>query len=256
MTEPADPLQTNALTAELPGATGSRAPAGAWRTATVREVSHPHPTGVRLLLDVPDRIDHLPGQHYVVRLRAEDGYTAQRSYSIASAPHEPGIELFVERLPDGEVSGFLADVVVAGDTLEVRGPIGGWFVWRGDTPALGVAGGSGVVPMVSMLRHAVHLGTRPLLQMAVSARTYPELPYGAELLAGGAIVALTRGTDPVVGRSAGRLTAADVLPLITPDQTGFVCGSAGFAEAASSLLVAAGMSPQAIRVERFGATGS
>ena len=110
--------------------------------------------------------------------------------------------------------------------------------------------------MVSMLRHAVHLGVVPLLKMAVSARTYPELPYGAELLAGGAIVALTRGSDPAVGRAAGRLAAADVLPLITPEQTGFVCGSAGFAEAASTLLVRAGMSPAAIRVERFGPTGS
>lgn len=241
---------------EIPARQGPAAPAGAWRTATVRDVSHPHPNGVRLLLDVPDRIDHLPGQHYVVRLRAEDGYTAQRSYSIVSAPHEPGIELFVERLEDGEVSGFLADVVMAGDSLEVRGPIGGWFVWRGDRPAIGVAGGSGVVPMVSMLRHAVHLGTLPLLKMAVSARTYAELPYGAELLAGGAVVALTRGTDPAVGRTAGRLTAADVLALITRGQTAFVCGSAGFADAASTLLVEAGMPTDAIRVERFGATGS
>src|ERR1700712_1684764 len=218
--------------AELPDAA---APSGAWRTATVREVSHPNRIGVRLLLDVPDRIDHLPGQHYVVRLRADDGYTAQRSYSVASAPHEPGIELFVERLENGEVSGFLADVVMPGDRLEVRGPIGGWFVWGGDTPALGVAGGSGVVPMVSMLRHAVHRGTLPLLKMAVSARTYAELPYNAELLAGGAIVALTRAVDPAVGRTAGRLTAADVLPLITAEQTGFICGSEGFADAASML---------------------
>lgn len=240
---------------QLTSARPAPAPVGAWRTARVREVSHPHPNGVKLLLDVPDRIDHLPGQHYVVRLRAEDGYTAQRSYSIASAPHEPGIELFVERLADGEVSGFLADVVTAGDTLEVRGPIGGWFVWRGDTPALGVAGGSGVVPMVSMLRQALHLGTLPLLEMAVSARTYPELPYADELVAAGAIVALTRSSDPAVDRTAGRLTAADVLPLITPDQTAFVCGSAGFAEAASTLLVAAGMPSTSIRVERFGATG-
>ena len=235
---------------------GLAVPAGAWRMAKVREVSHPHPNGVRLLLDVPDRIDHLPGQHYVVRLRAADGYTAQRSYSIVSAPHEPGIELFVERLEEGEVSGFLADVVLAGDSLEVRGPIGGWFVWRGDTPALGVAGGSGVVPMVSMMRHAIHRNALPLLQLAVSARTYADLPYGAELLAGGAIVALTRGSHRAVGRAAGRLTAADVLPLITPDQTAYVCGSAGFAEAASTLLVEAGMSPKSVRVERFGPTGS
>ncbi len=240
---------------EITATRGPSAPVGAWRTATVRDVSHPFSNGVRLLLDVPKRIDHLPGQHYVVRLRAEDGYTAQRSYSIVSAPHEPGIELFVERLEDGEVSGFLADVVMAGDTLEVRGPIGGWFVWRGDSPALGVAGGSGVVPMVSMLRHARHLGTMSLLKMAVSARTYEQLPYGAELIAGGVVVALTRGADPAVDRTAGRLTAADVLTLIIPGQTAFVCGSAGFADAASTLLVQSGMPTSSIRVERFGATG-
>ncbi len=224
--------------------------------ATVREVSHPNPIGVRLLLDIPDRIDHLPGQHYVVRLRADDGYTAQRSYSVASAPHEPGIELFVERLADGEVSGFLADVVMAGDRLEVRGPIGGWFVWRGDSPALAVGGGSGVVPLVSMLRHAVHVGRPELLTLAVSARTYPELPYAAELLAGGATIALTRGRDPAVGRPSGRLAAADLMPLAAHVSTAFVCGSTGFAEAASTLLIEVGLPSPAIRVERFGPTGS
>ena len=235
---------------------GPPAPAGGWRRATVRSVDRPHRNSVRLLLDVPDRVDHLPGQHYVIRLRAEDGYTAQRSYSIASAPHEPGIELFVDKLPDGEVSGFLADVVLPGDELEVRGPIGGWFVWRGAMPALAVGGGSGVVPLVSMLRHARHIGRPDLLQLAVSARTYEELPYGVELIEGGAIVALTRGADTAVSRSAGRLTAADVLPLITPDATAFVCGSARFADGASVLLMQAGMPPAAIRVERFGPTGS
>ncbi len=235
---------------------GSAAPVGAWRTATVKVVDHPGPNAVRLVLDVPDRIDHLPGQHYVVRLRAEDGYTAQRSYSVASAPHEAGVELFVERLPDGEVSGFLADVVQVGDQLEVRGPIGGWFVWRGNSQALAVGGGTGVVPLVAMLRHAVHIGRPELLRMAVSARTYQELPYARELLSGGAIVALTRGVHPAVTRAAGRLAAADVLSLITSDTTGFVCGSAAFADGASTLLVQAGLGADAIRVERFGATGS
>ena len=232
------------------------APTGAWRMATLREITHPNPNAVRIVLDVPDRIDHLPGQHYVVRLRAEDGYTAQRSYSVASAPHESGIELFVERLEDGEVSGFLADVVRVGDQLEVRGPIGGWFVWRGDVPALAVGGGSGVVPLVSMLRHASHIGRLNLLRMAVSARTYQELPYAAELVAGGAIVALTRGSDSSIGRVAGRLSAADLLPFIGADTRAFVCGSAGFAEAVSMLLVGAGLPAAMIRVERFGATGS
>src|ERR1700712_2397914 len=151
--------------AELPDAA---APSGAWRTATVREVSHPNRIGVRLLLDVPDRIDHLPGQHYVVRLRADDGYVAQRSYSLASPPSDPLVELYVARLEEGEVSSFLADVVQPGDELEVRGPIGGWFVWDGTTPALGVAGGSGVVPLVAMLRHARMVGRTDLLRLAVS----------------------------------------------------------------------------------------
>ena len=103
------------------------APIGGWREATVRSVDHPTPHGVRLRLEVPDRVDHLPGQHYVVRLTAEDGYRVQRSYSLASAPEDPQVELFVERLDDGEVSPFLADVVAPGDQLEVRGPIGLWF---------------------------------------------------------------------------------------------------------------------------------
>lgn len=242
--------------ADSPVGSDSAAPAGAWRMATLREITHPNPNAVRIVLDVPDRIDHLPGQHYVVRLRAEDGYTAQRSYSVASAPHESGIELFVERLEDGEVSGFLADVVRVGDQLEVRGPIGGWFVWRGDVPALAVGGGSGVVPLVSMLRHASHIGRLNLLRMAVSARTYQELPYAAELVAGGAIVALTRGSDSSIGRVAERLSAADLLPLIGTDTRAFVCGSAGFSEAVSMLLVGAGLPAAMIRVERFGATGS
>ena len=241
---------------EIAGLPDAAAPSGAWRTATVREVSHPNPIGVRLLLDVPDRIDHLPGQHYVVRLRADDGYTAQRSYSVASAPHEPGIELFVEKLEDGEVSGFLAGVVAAGDKLEVRGPIGGWFVWRGTRPALAIGGGSGVVPLVSMLRHAEHISRPELLKLAVSARTYRELPYAAELLAGGATIALTRGSDPGVNRPTGRLAGADLAPLIAEVDTAFVCGSAGFAEAASTLLVGIGVPATSIRVERFGPTGS
>ena len=239
-----------------PGSVTTEAPVGAWRTATVREVSHPNPIGVRLLLDVPDRINHLPGQHYVVRLRADDGYTAQRSYSVASAPHEPDIELFVERLEDGEVSGFLADVVQAGDQLEVRGPIGGWFVWRGHTPAVAVGGGSGVVPLIAMLRHAQHTGTQSLLRLAVSSRTYAELPYASELLAAGATIALTRGQDPAVDRGIGRLTPADLVPLTSQAQTAFVCGSANFAEAASTLLVGVGVPSETIRVERFGPTGN
>jgi ferredoxin-NADP reductase len=209
---------------------------------------------VQLRLDVADRIDHLPGQHYVVRLTAEDGYTAQRSYSVASAPGDPLVELFVERLDDGEVSTYLADVVEPGDELEVRGPIGGWFVWEGDERALLVGGGSGVVPLVAMVRHARDVGRLDLLRTAVSARTLAELPYADELVAAGALVVTTRERHGI--RPAARLTAMDLLPLWEPDQVAFVCGSAAFAEAASQLLVGMGMAPAAIRVERFGPSGT
>ena len=240
---------------EIPAGAEPTAPVGAWRTAVVREVSHPNPNAVRLGLDVPDRIDHLPGQHYVVRLRAEDGYTAQRSYSIASSPAEPGIELFVERLEDGEVSGFLSDVVAVGDELEIRGPIGGWFVWRGESPALLVGGGSGVVPLVSMIRHARDAGRLDLLKIAVSARSLGDLPYADELIGAGATVALSRVPDPRVARTAGRLAAADLTPLVVDGATAFVCGSTGFAEATSRLLIGTGVPSDSIRVERFGPTG-
>jgi ferredoxin-NADP reductase len=220
----------------------------------VAGVRRPIVRSVELRLDVHDRIDHLPGQHYVVRLTAEDGYTAQRSYSVASAPSDPLVELFVERLHDGEVSTYLADVVEPGDELEVRGPIGGWFVWDGVTPALLVGGGTGVVPLVAMTRHARDLGRLDLLRVAVSARTLAELPYADELAEAGSLIVTTReahGTRP-----AGRLTATDLLPLREEGQTAFVCGSAGFAETASQLLVGTGMPPGSIRVERFGPSGS
>src|SRR6478609_6217254 len=180
------------------------APRGGWRTATVSGVRRPIQRSVELRLDVHDRIDHLPGQHYVVRLTAEDGYTAQRSYSVASAPGDPLVELFVERLDDGEVSTYLADVVEPGDELEVRGPIGGWFVWDGASPALLIGGGSGVVPFVAMLRQARAAGTADLLRIAVSSRTMAELPYADELREAGALIVLTR--EPHGIRPAGRLT--------------------------------------------------
>lgn len=237
------------MTSPLAGA-GPAAPAGGWRTATVAGVRRPVQRSVELRLDVHEGVDHLPGQHYVVRLTAEDGYTAQRSYSVASAPGDPLVELFVERLDDGEVSTFLADVVEPGDELEVRGPIGGWFVWDGEAPALLVAGGYGVVPFVSMLRHARAVGREDLLRVAVSARTLAGLPYADELVAAGALIALTR--EPHGIRPAGRLTAADLVPLWEPGQTAYVCGSARFADAATDLLVGNGVPASSIRVERFG----
>jgi ferredoxin-NADP reductase len=219
----------------------------------VESVDHPTPRSVRLRLAVPDRVDHLPGQHYVIRLTAEDGYRAQRSYSVASPPSDPLVEFWVERLDDGEVSAFLADGVEPGDELDVRGPIGGWFVWDGSTPAFGVGGGSGAVPLVAMLQHARDLGRTDRLRLAVSARTPADLPYGDELAAAGALVAITR--ERFGERPAGRLTAAELAPLVGAGADCYVCGSAAFAEGASELLMQAGVAAERIRVERFGPSG-
>jgi ferredoxin-NADP reductase len=224
-----------------------------WRPATVVEVDRSVPRSVRLRVDVADRAPHLPGQYYVVRLTAEDGYRAQRSYSIASSPRDPLVELFVERLDDGEVSTHLADVVEPGDEFEVRGPIGGSFVWNCGGPALLLGGGTGVVPLVAMLRTARDLGRPDLLRIAVSSRTLAELPYAAELTAAGALVVLTREAHGI--RPAARLTAAELVPLWEPGQIAYVCGSAAFAEAASRLLIGVGFPAADIRVERFGPSG-
>jgi ferredoxin-NADP reductase len=229
------------------------APSGGWRTATVAGVRRPFQRSVELRLDVADRVEHMPGQHYVVRLTAEDGYTAQRSYSVASPPGDPLVELCVERLDDGEVSTFLADVVEPGDQLEVRGPIGGWFVWDGVSPALLVAGGFGVVPFVAMLRHARDIGRTDLLRIAVSSRTLAGLPYAQELVDAGALIVLTREARGI--RPAGRITAEDLVPLWEPGQTAYVCGSTSFAEAAGQLVVSLGFRPADVRVERFGPSG-
>ena len=225
-----------------------------WRMVTVKEVEHPTSRSVILRLDVPDRVDHLPGQHYVIRLRAEDGYTASRSYSLASAPSSPLVELYIDRLPDGEVSTYLADVVEPGDTLEVRGPIGGWFVWNADQPALALGGGSGVVPLVSMLRQARELGRPELLNVAVAARTLADLPYAQELIDAGALIALSR--EPYRLRPPGRITDEDLFPLLEGQRLAFVCGSSPFAEAVSRKLVGLGLPIEGIKVERFGPTGS
>jgi ferredoxin-NADP reductase len=173
---------------------------------------------------------------------------------VASAPDDPAVELCIERLDDGEVSGYLADVVEPGDELEVRGPIGGWFVWDVASPALLLGGGFGVVPFVSMLRTAEQHGRTDLLRIAVSSRRLDGLPYADELAAGGALLALTR--EPSGIRPAARLTAADLVPLWEPGQTAYVCGSASFAQAAGDLLVGMGVPAASIRVEQFGPTGT
>ncbi len=235
-------------------ARGAGAVGTPWQSARLLDV-HPetaHAATFRLALSRPVR--HAPGQHYVVRLTAPDGYTASRSYSVASAPDDSGeIELTVERLPDGEVSGFLHDVAEPGDDLEVRGPIGGWFVWDGATPAVLVGGGSGVVPLMSMLRHARRIGRTDLLHLVVSVRSPDELYYATEILGPETTVVTTRVALPGSTRPPGRLQAGD-LPPIAPGTTAYVCGSNGFADAATRLLVETGVRVDDIRVERFGAT--
>jgi ferredoxin-NADP reductase len=227
-----------------------------WRTAQVVAIraETSRAKTIRLALDGP--VGHAAGQHYVVRLTAEDGYTASRSYSIASPPDDSNeFELTVERLDDGEVSEFLHDVLAPGDEIEVRGPIGGWFVWEGDTPAVLVGGGSGVVPLMAMLRHARRLGRRDLVRLVVSVRRPHDLFYADELPGPETTVVYTREAPPGATRPAGRVTADDLAPLLRPDATVYVCGSSAFADAVSDLLLGMGVQAGSIRVERFGATG-
>jgi ferredoxin-NADP reductase len=230
--------------------------AGPWQTARVLAVwdEAPRVKTFRLGLDAPT--GHQAGQHYVLRLTAPDGYTAQRSYSAASAPDGGSeLELTVERLEDGEVSGYLHDVVEPGDELEIRGPIGGWFVWDGDTPALLVGGGSGIVPLMAMLRLARGSGAADLVRLVASVRGPTDLYYADELPGPEVTVVHSRIAPPGATRPAGRLSAEDLAPLVRPDATAYVCGSTGFADAASGLLVELGHPVEQIRVERFGATG-
>ena len=248
---------------------------GTWQAATVVAVHDETARARTLRLALARPEPHLAGQHYVVRLRAPDGYTAQRSYSVASAPPaapatSPSlaapapvgsgiIDLTVERLDHGEVSVYLHDVVEVGDELEVRGPIGGWFVWRGDTPALLVGGGSGIVPLMSMLRLARRTGRSDLVHVIVSVRSPADLYYDDELPGPEVTVVYTREAPPPDGvdpaRPPGRLTASDLAGVVRPELTAYVCGSARFADAASRLVVEAGVPVQAVRVERFGPTG-
>ncbi|MES9523621.1 ferredoxin reductase [Streptomyces capoamus] len=228
--------------------------AAAWQTATLTEIRRETPRAATFRLAVPRWAGHLPGQHLMLRLTAPDGYVAQRHYSIASAPDDSGhIELTLDRVPDGEVSGWFHTVARPGDTIEVRGPLSGFFAWPGDRPALLLGAGSGVVPLMSMIRHHRARGLTVPLRMLVSARSPEELIYAAELGA---------ETTPVFTRSApagvpvGRMTAAHVAPLLAeqpaPGWEAYVCGTNAFAEHASRLLVAAGQPPERIRIERFG----
>ena len=239
-------MSTDALAAVGAGAT-------AWTTGRIVTKDFPSPHLVRLRMHVEERQRHWPGQHYLIRLRDPDDYTAQRSYSLASDDSDALVEFLVERLPDGEVSEFLADVAEVDDVLELRGPIGRWFRWDTFTPALCLVGGTGVVPAVSMTRTARRLGRSDLLRVVAVGRTPDELPYADELADAGAAIAFTR--HPTDDRRPGPPTRDEIVPLLDGVELAFVCGSARFADYAETLLVDAGLSPEAIRVERFGVSG-
>jgi ferredoxin-NADP reductase len=215
-----------------------------------------------IVLDPPEWGGHLAGQHVDVRLTAEDGYQAQRSYSIASAPEDEHLVLTVERLDDGEVSPYLVDELRPGDELELRGPIGGYFVWEASTggPLLLVAGGSGVVPFRSMLRHRAAAGSSVPARLLYSSRSLEEVIYRDEWEGLGADVRLTLTRERPEGWTGyARRIDADLLAEVAwPSEEQplvFVCGPTAFVETAASALVGLGHDPARIKTERFGATG-
>jgi ferredoxin-NADP reductase len=234
-----------------------------WLVAGIADTVQETPRVRTLVLDVDDWAGHRAGQHVDVRLTAEDGYQAERSYSIASPPSEP-LAITVELLEDGEVSPYLVDEAREGDRFEVRGPIGGYFVWDGsdEAPLLLVAGGSGIVPLMSMIRHRARTGSRTPTRLLYSSRTYEDVIYRSELdePAEGLEVfqTLTR-SQPEGWTGFSRRIDAEILQEVAwpPGQQPrvFVCGSTRFVDTAADGLVALGYPPQSIRTERFGATG-
>jgi ferredoxin-NADP reductase len=234
-----------------------RAP-GAWQVATVTAIAQETPMVKSFRLRLPTWMPHMPGQHYDVRLTAPDGYRAQRSYSVASSPLDQGeIELTVDRLDDGEVSTYFHDVLQEGDQVEVRGPFASYFVWRGEDPAVLLGGGSGVVPLMAMLRHRGRTMPDARMTLLYSVRTGEDLIYADELAALGDDVVLTysrEAPDAWKGHT-GRIDSDLVASVVAPGATAFVCGSNGFVEAAGTLLLGAGLEPGVIRTERFGPTG-
>jgi ferredoxin-NADP reductase len=252
-----------------------------WRAATVLAVRAESAQARTLVLAVPGWSGHLPGQHVDVRLTAEDGYTAQRSYSIASAPGEDHLELTVQLVEDGEVSPYLVEVAQPGDQVEVRGPVGGYFVWRAaeESPVLLVAGGSGIVPLMSMIRARAALGSRHMqpvgmgpsqrfqvpFRLIYSVRTPQTAIYADELRRRvrddrgvDVAYAYTRQAPESERRPPGRLDGALLAAAGWPAELApacFVCGPTGFVEAAANLLVDQGHPADRIRTERFGPTG-
>jgi ferredoxin-NADP reductase len=231
-----------------------RAP-GRWQVGTVTSIKQETPRVKSFRLELPMWMPHLPGQHYDVRLTAPDGYRAQRSYSAASSPLDRGeIELTIDRLEDGEVSAYFHDVLVEGDQVEVRGPFASYFVWRGERPVLLVGGGSGVAPLMAILRHRRRTMPELPMRLVYSVRSAEDVIYADEL-DDEALLTFTR--EPPAGWSGhtGRIDGALLEQAGIGSATAFVCGSNGFVETASDLLLEAGCPAERIRTERFGPTG-
>ena len=237
-----------------------------WRAATVVAIEPRTPTIKSFYFRLPALPAFVSGQHMDVRLTAPDGYEAQRSYSIASAPETAGhVELAIEKLQDGEVSPFFHDTVAVGDEIELRGPIGGHFMWSVDDggPVLFVGGGSGVVPLACMLRHRAARASRVPAVLVYSARTSADLLYGEELRelrqraeGFGYFPTVTREGNPPEGVRAGRIDAqllsAALGALPAPPRTTFICGANAFVEAAATVLLGLGVERATIRTERYG----
>jgi ferredoxin-NADP reductase len=238
-----------------------------WQLGEVAEVIQETPRVSSLVLKVPGWPGHLAGQHVDVRLTAEDGYQAQRSYSIASAPEDSRVVLTIERLEDGEVSPYLVGEVRAGDKIELRGPIGGYFVWQAgdERPLLLVAGGSGIVPLMAMIRHYAAAGSTANVRLLYSSRSLDDLIYRDELanLAAGAMRlqvshTLTRSQPPGWEGYSRRIDGEMVAEVAWPRKDSpavFVCGPTAFVETAAGLLLESGYEATWIKTERFGATG-
>jgi ferredoxin-NADP reductase len=240
-----------------------------WLVATLAQARQETPTARTLVLDVPGWPGHLAGQHVDVRLTAEDGYSAERSYSIASAPDGARLELTVQRIEDGEVSPYLDEVLAPGDPLELRGPIGGWFAWPPGSaaPLLLLAGGSGIVPLMSIIRTHAQVKSQVPVRLIYSARSPADVIYASELAERTLSAPLTvtflytrLGDQPAPpGGRRGRLSAEIIADQAWPPAARpaiFACGPSGFVEAAASFLVDAGHDPLTIKTERFGPTGT
>jgi ferredoxin-NADP reductase len=238
-----------------------------WLPARVAGIREETATTRTIAFDAPGWPGHLAGQHVDVRLTAEDGYQSERSYSIASPPDGQQVELTVQRIPDGEVSPYLVGEMMVGDEVELRGPVGGWFVWRPEepTPILLVAGGSGVVPLMAMVRERARAHSTVPFSLLYSVRSPDDVFYADELSrrsreGGGLAVTLlyTRSAPPGVARPVGRIGPNDLATGGWPPESGaraYVCGPTAFVEAVAGLLVDQGHDTSNVRTERFGPTG-